>query len=298
MKWLIATIIALMSSAAVAGDAQKVETPAPPVRFYKDTSGYHIATRDGREVTIFEYIRSPKEISIHLKQIENTCIPDQELADCTFHLDFAPVHYLFIWTKHNDPAKVGSLVSPELGKLSSPLGSYETRAVQDLKTLYKPDRLTCSNYAWTNGMQKTKTGAFIADSWSGELMLPNDETGINENQTFSNGFEIELQPASHNELEVVNVKSDYHSSVFLAYAPYLSNQVSNLIFKSTKSEICQVSFESSLGNANAVLGSPYFAEIDFKNIKPTMIIIPALYMQLKSRIESHLLELSNNGGMQ
>ncbi|MGZ3774553.1 MAG: hypothetical protein ACXVCY_12275 [Pseudobdellovibrionaceae bacterium] len=298
MKLAIYLLIGLISSGASAADTQRIDVPVPPARFYKDAHGYHVAANDGREMTIYEYIREPKQIQIKLRQIENTCIPDQELADCIFNLDLAPFHYFFVWTKHTDPSKVGTFVNFETAKVSSILSYYEIFKNEDFNSMFKPDRLSCSNYNWTEGLPKTKTNSIIIDSWSNEAMFPNAETKVNENQTQNAAFDIELQPNKDNQFEVVNVKAEYQPNPFVFFAPYLSTQVSNLNFKSTSGQTCQVSFESSLGeSARSTIGSPYFSEIDLKNSHPVTNILAPLYMQLRPLIQAQLANLFANGGV-
>ncbi|MGZ3768805.1 MAG: hypothetical protein ACXVCP_04870 [Bdellovibrio sp.] len=296
MKFIIISCLILFgASFGFAGDGQSVPIPSQEVRFFKDATGYHIATSDGLlEMTIYEYFRPAKYIKINLKQIENTCNPHQDLSTCEFNVGIAPFHYLMIWTKHVDPNKIGTLV--EDGKLSQNFFYYNTLEVPALKELFTPDHLACNSYAWMAGMKKNSMGSFVVDSWSSELMFQNLESGVNENQTFSNGFEVLLKPLQR-DFEVESVRSDY-SPLGALIPPYLSSQVSNINFLNNNNEACQVSFESSVSNDRSASDGSYFTEIDMKNIRPTTELFPALYQDLKGKIRSSIQNLKNTLSVQ
>lgn len=275
MNVLISTIIFFISWTVSANDSQQITVPAPAVRFYQDSSGYHIATNDGREITAYEYVKTPKEVRVDLTQIENTCEPYQEPVKCQLIMDMAPVHYLLVWNKHIDPAKVGTVVDQD--KLTE--GWYSDRLNTQREVRFRNDRLSCTDYAWTSEMRRSDNGSFIADAWASELMSNNKETDVTENFTDSSAFEVLLRLRA-NELEIESVKSDY-SSRSATFAPYLSAQVSNLSFLSVKNRTCQISFQSNITEALAVVRSSYFTDIDMKKIVPVKSINHFRYRTLR-----------------
>lgn len=282
---ILSLLLSIISNYSYAGDSQTVPVPGNPYRFYKDAGGYHLDFNNGRAVTLYQYSRNPLELTLGLKQTENTCDLNQMMAQCKLKLDFAPIHYMLVWTSHPDKSKIGTLADR---KISSQTSYYSTRLEPIYKNLFRADRLNCTNYDWTQELNKNADGSFIVDSWSSESMTANEETKINENQSTSTGFDILLKQIENNELQVAGIKADSANPLF-GFAPYISAQTTALHFKSTKSQqICQITFESNLGNAASVIASPYFTEVNLQEITPVMELTGSMYLQTKFLIQNFI----------
>lgn len=276
-------------------DSRSLNVVGEP-RFYLDSNGYHLDFNDGREISFYEFTRPAQALKLSLKQIENTCIPDQELSECAFFLDFAPYHIVSLWTKHTDPREIGK--APQKDGLNTSISNttnyYQSFKFPSLVPQFKPDRLECSNYDWTQGMKKNTDGHLIVDSMASEVMLENTETNVNENLSFGSVFNVLLGQGLHG-LEIRSIKSSmvrFQSGI----APYVSSQILNINYVNVKNETCQIAFESSVGRAGEVLRSPYFTEIDYKNLRPMKSLNPAFYIELRGLV-SNLRSTFKQGAM-
>jgi hypothetical protein len=216
--------------------------------------------QDGRKALLTHALAKVVRVPIHLRQIENTCDPGQVLARCDLNLDFAMQHQYLRWTTHPDAAKIGKVVQAKykgdsnLITLEDEFQSYfwfNTLTNPQWAGRFQPDMLSCDNYLWTAQMPKSGENLLI-QSWTSEIMLPNPETGVNENQTFSGSFNVELAvtPAG---LRIAKLGPSHQVE---GSPPYVSAQVSNLTFEGPAHQQCQISFEADIQDLRKIFLDP------------------------------------------
>ncbi|HWU42174.1 MAG TPA: hypothetical protein VN132_02010 [Bdellovibrio sp.] len=301
MKFLIVAAFIVVSSLHVfANDAQNIQVDEAEAKAHlvHDSTGYHIVSADGlKEVTLYEYFREPIPISAGLKQTENTCVPDQELAQCQMTLGIAPYQFLFVWTKNPDSKLIGTLannVVDGLGeaKFVSYLSHYHAVKLPQFKSMFQPETIRCDNYAWTENMTKDDSGNLKVSSWSVESMDENLESKVNENMSISTIFGMTFHVNSAKELEMLGSRADYTKDNFNVFPPTVSQQILSLNYLSTKNEVCQVTFEVDSAQAIRMIRNPYFVETDMKKIRPLMSPILLAYPLLVNFVTNYIFFLS------
>lgn len=234
---------------------------------------------DGRIAVVSHAMGKLNHGTIALRQIENTCDPGQVLANCKIHMEFASHTVGLRWSTHPDANKLNAYVkriftgSPNSYDIKDGFGIYSWFSSQvrnQWTASFNPDVIECDQYDWMKQLPANGHRRFL-QSWTGETMSPNPETGVSENQTISGGFNIELEKNAAGTFTVAKIGSAVSGD---GVPPYISNSVSTITFLANNNQQCQVAFEVSIEDIIKKVQAPHFYDID-----------PATEMPVRSPIE-------------
>lgn len=227
--------------------------------------------KDGREATFVQQTAKPTETRMEMKQIENTCQEKAIMASCRLTLNISPLEYSIRWSKHPDRTKIGQIVvvkrfygdQPEASEtqvLSSDefLFWYNSQLLRNTPIIFPNDRIVCSSLDWTSDM-RTENGLKIVDSWAGEIMQENRETGVNENRTANAMFGAKFKVLNKNTIILVGFDS---STERASIPPYISLQVMNFSYINTEGKTCQAAFAIDGSELIKVIGAEDFKKTD------------------------------------
>lgn len=246
---LLIALVSLTSGAAAAQGFSPDDLARSRFEIVNTRTGLRLDFVDGR-VAQLHTARSEEEfVPLKMAITENTCYPASAPARCSLILPFRVYVPSFIWTRHPDPARIGQVVhrkqnpdSPEQ-PLSNGLGTYflsvEDRQRTGEEVITRPMEFVCDDYAWLTGSADGSIPRwFTINTWGSEINTINFESGINENQTFSGGFNIQLTA-------VFGRKYIVSSGLFFASIPLpalVSTGPATLVYRRSDHELCQSSF--------------------------------------------------------
>jgi hypothetical protein len=274
-SYLALGLILLFIHPALAADVITVATPTPtpsptPVLAKLIHSGNEmlIDFQDGRVAGLSQAHGQIFHSSLDMKQIENTCLPAQVMAQCEFQLDITSYSEYLKWRQHPVPAKIGQIVQgtynfntnqkPIPFKVEQAFAFwFDTFIIPEWKSSFRADRIVCNNLEWTQQLPM-KNNNYIIASWTGEAMGFTPETEANENQAVSGAFDVELKKVDADTLEFVKMGPSRAGLI----PPYTSDQVVSLTFMNGNQRQCQVTFEMSIKKLLGVISDPKFHVID------------------------------------
>ena len=129
----------------------------------------------------------------------NTCSDAPPPKTARIEIAYRMTELVFLWTAHPTASKIGQEVQFSGGNplFSSPLPLREFSGLREyLPRVFSGfpfDRIVCDDYRWLPGGTATHGPvALLLPRWDGEFMLPNPETGIDENRIVGGAQDIEL----------------------------------------------------------------------------------------------------------
>ncbi|MFN8790076.1 MAG: hypothetical protein ACK5Y2_01320 [Bdellovibrionales bacterium] len=213
----------------------------------------HFVLQDGREAALFVNFGQKERFSVGLTQIENTCRPEHKLTKCQFEMDLLPHELSIRWTKNADPTRIGQPVTIRFQGNDEQMPLIDSQALltrysspSKLKSQFQPDRIKCGDMTWLRDAQEIRPSVYRVNSWGGELMFENDETGVNENQTWSSLINLELEQKDAQSAVIINYGRTV-PEVLNSFIPFLTQGVSSLSYLSKSGQVCQVAFQVEAG---------------------------------------------------
>ena len=223
---------------------------------------------DGRAISIHQAIGKKIRSNLGMKQIENTCQPDQQMAVCQIRLDIANYGQYGRWSKNPDPAKIGQVVEYVFNSQGQEIpaqkfqneGSlyfwFMTLTNTEFAGQFQADEIVCDNLQWLDIIPHQNDVYHVA-SWTGEQMGFTPEVQATENQTSSGAFKVELQKVDDKTVRFL--RTGLYRSAGLP--PYLSTQTLSLMVPKAGG-LCQLTFEIDLQNIAKDVTDPEFQKID------------------------------------
>lgn len=179
-----------------------------------------ISYSDGREaqLSINEVKRWPFQYDAEI--VENTCAKDFKRQMCKYSLAIVPEVIGFVWTKHGETEKIGSMVKDEdLDPLTTVtnLHMWDSKYVESLSPVYKTPftkkyqdevgdmQLSCLDFSWAKPFLD-ESSKFKIEEWTSESNVENEETGLNQNLMVSAYMDIESNiDLLKNELKLTSI---------------------------------------------------------------------------------------------
>lgn len=243
MKFIIGILAMTFSILAQAQSDQAPQPAQKPSAFAKlvmrEGAAYYVFA-DGREAAIFIATTPILSGQVGLKQIENTCLPQQKLAHCQLRFEMIPHEITMRWTKHPQKDKIGQILKilgEEQKQNRSPLFRYGQSP--ELQSVFQKDVITCDKFDWLDEIPATN-GVTELENWTTEYMLPNSETGANENQGLSSQLGMKFQKIAVASAQVASYGR--HLGPHLTIPAYVLGQVANVGYLSKSGEACQLAF--------------------------------------------------------
>jgi hypothetical protein len=256
----------------VPGANQPAAKPKP--KLMQKDSQYFVDFQDGRIARFTQAIGHVQGVDLGMNQIENTCDTAQILSSCTLKMDMAAMALYLMWVKHPNPAKIGQILKIKPNGATEPrvladegriMMWFDTISKKGWASFFKPDQIVCDNLNWIQSIPQQNDSLKI-QSWSGEIMNGNIETGVDENQAFSNAFDVVLKKVNDKTLQFVSVGPTKAIPGF--GAPYISSQVSALTFLDKDQKQCQLAFQFNIQKFLKAFGDAEFKKIDPATERP------------------------------
>lgn len=265
----IFTSILTTSGAAWAQMSDRgTQPPQPNARFEMTGKEAHFIFFDGREASLFAKFGQKKVIPVQLSQIENTCRPREVAPRCRLEIEVIPAEISLRWTKNSDSKKVGNIVSVASRKVENKnAATLRHMAPESLSRQFTGERLICDNLSWLKDAQELKDRVYLIQSWSGEIMLDNQETSLSENQSLAAQYNVELKMLNSNEAKLVSYgfQGGLKTSSLFILAP-----ITTLRFFNTSGSVCQVAFQVDLSGLRKVIEGD--ANLDFDKLEKVPLI--------------------------
>jgi hypothetical protein len=165
----------------------------------------------------------------------------------------------WVWTQHSDPKRVGTIVklrqdfaAPGLPLVSPSFGSNVLRfTAPDMAEGLPADELHFTETDWIPGLEDGKMKPFTIDTWMAEAMLPNPETGLNENRIAASIGGVHTEPIDGTSVRISQMDSG--SAVKIdSNAFMMVGDVVTWVFR-RDSGSCQMSFKPNIGPAMAIV---------------------------------------------
>ncbi len=213
--------------------------------------------QDGRVAALKVYRSVIPNLTVSFEVFENLCASSQGQS-CQYHFSAKEVWMPLVWTHHPNPEKIGKPVHAK----GNPEQKFavEDFIVSDAKQFFpilgqglSSTRFSCDNWSWLpGGSAQTPPRQTLIKRWGSETMIPNPETGINENTTLGGATNVEFRVTPNNELELVKMRSiekvQNFSSDLLIFGDNVSFTMKML------SDSCQISIKpGSFDNAGLIL---------------------------------------------
>jgi hypothetical protein len=302
----------LFSIPALAADGGAVAVPPSPMpgaakkpvpKVFQQDSQIFVDFQDGRIARFQQAIGHVKRAGVGMIQTENTCDQNQVLASCNLNLDIASMGIYLRWVKNPDASKLGKTVVVKKGnnKEDKPLSNedrtlfwFDTWTMTEWKSFFKPDQIVCDNLKWIKDMPATNDSVTV-QSWIGEFMFQNLETGMNENQGISNAFNVVLKKVNDKTLEIAQTGPYQRLSVF---PPYLALQTATLVFEDKFQKQCQLSFQVDIQKIGGDFQTPEFKKIDLTTERPLTTPSPLDGSELKSDLINVIQNIRNGSNVE
>lgn len=244
-------------------------SPSPKIaRMEMRNGAAHFVFWDGREAAVSYALGKKVALPMHLRQIENTCLPMQRQARCTLMSEVFPFEVSLRWTVNPNPEKINTVVKFTSGDQSSEFKSvgiplFRFGQTQEFLSLFNRETLECDNWDWFENLPH-ENDIYNLASWTSEAMVATPETGLNENQGISALYGMKFQKQGTRAVLV-----DYgivSRSPFIP-VPYFSQQMINLQYEAADGRPCQVGFEADSSALINYVQSPDAKKVDLTNLK-------------------------------
>jgi len=154
---------------------------------------------NGNRAGLFVSRNAPTVIPAEMQVTENLCTGNLG-ASVRMQMALGVVQGKWVWTQHQDPAKIGETLFFMFNDFKVPnernlMMSNGSRYLHPSLADGMPDDLiTFDQVDWLPGRESVKLGDLLIDGWNAELMYPNPETGDLQNRIVSGENGMRLKP--------------------------------------------------------------------------------------------------------
>lgn len=248
-----------------------VQAQVPPTIIRIDGQPSTAVYTDGREAE-FRVLRGTHfQAPIPFKVSENSCRPGTEgvTFSSTFGMQIDRVAWF--WTKHNDPAKVGQMLMQTADGMSNAFFSFAfiTQAIKtkypDLAPSMPANEFSFADLSWLPGMENGLTD-FVIESWTAEQMVPNSQTGLNENRIVSGANGVRFKKKDGKTVFFDGAENIYAIEMLEFSAFAMLGDVVNWKLQAN-GQTCFISSKPNVGALNAAITAE-FGNMDISAFQP------------------------------
>jgi hypothetical protein len=253
-RFFLSLLLAIPCALAQPTNAQvEPATGAPILPTVTTTKGMPVVAKwpDGRQAVVRVNRFDPISVPIELQVTENLCTDTASTGvkmDIAIRLDVLD----WFWIAHPDTAKIGTPLKFKRGS-----GEYLSYSSNSLEYFYpgvsqglQADRMKFQDVKWLPGFDDGKLHPLRIETWTAEIMLPNPETGLNENQVFGGAFGIDAAPIGINEFSIVKMDSVFSalkSNPFPLFGDVIGWQMPQ------GDGLCQIAFKPELSGIKQMI---------------------------------------------
>lgn len=194
------------------------------------------------------------QVPVPFQVTENLCAP---VNGSTFTITM-PVRVdqlVWQWTKHHDSTQIGKTVKFKFGPFENDLlrPIFITNGFRfnhaDLMLGLPPDSIAFQDLAWLPGFENGTLKPFTISSWMSEGMIPNSQTGLNENRVVSGAYGVHVTPTSPLSGTIDTIDSG-HALAAAGDSFVMLGDVVSWIWQNAEGS-CQIAMKPNLGPAQA-----------------------------------------------
>jgi len=226
-----------------------------------------LTLKDGREATLYYQRRSFHKINVPFEVFTSSCTRHMH-QKCTYSMGRLAARFVFKWTKHSDPDKLGAEVLrdyPSAGltlpfQYMSVLGDFSQSTHGSLLKGLPRDELSCNeaNYLWLPASQREQTEVV---RWEVEGMRTNPETRASENRTYGWASNIVLKRSHRKYIlsSVRNYNGSFQEQLFFGdyWSWVLPNSDGNYCHLTLKPDLSNVIGDTEKEFARSSEDAPY-----------------------------------------
>ncbi|MES2962986.1 MAG: hypothetical protein V4760_03785 [Bdellovibrionota bacterium] len=250
-----------LSLALTAGSANAQSNPGAGQLDFTPGKPLTMSWDDGRVATLrVTSLTIPKQLGISFQVFDNDCTSAKGMK-CIYRSSFRNHWAQFVWTKHSDPSKIGSIVQKKSSNGVEPLEEsimstgLESKFLPELTQGLLPTEIECADFSWLPTGTLNAPANLMIDRWEAETMFMNEETGNTENRTFGGAVNLELSSKAPNVLKIDRVGAFTASGPFFTQILILGD-VNALTLTKPTGETCDVSLKpGGLGEVQNNIGN-------------------------------------------
>lgn len=184
-------------------------------------------------------------VTVPFQVTENECT-GKVGAQFNFIISYRIDRFRWMWTKHTNPAKVGTPVRTKPGMLIEQkvnLTNPSHLFIRDLGDEFPRDTLEIADASWLPEQEQTLKD-FTINTWFSEQMITNPENGTSENRIAADVINLQVvrDDATHARIEAV----DSIDVTFFRGLPITVGDVVTWVF-ALPNRTCQISMKPDLG---------------------------------------------------
>ncbi|MCB0422162.1 MAG: hypothetical protein KDD61_14280 [Bdellovibrionales bacterium] len=253
--FVILNLVASFGYAETPIHLQQSESPTnPPKPTLNKEAGKPLTATfpDGRIATLFSSQKEPVNIITQMDSTEVSCSKTQTTS-IQYHFEIFNQALSWRWSSHPDPKKIGEILESKNSFSSdaswekmetSPVtwSRIDSKSSPKAAENLRPDQLELDDEL-LKSLKVSPWSPWTIGEWAAEAMLPNPETGIEENRVFAGALDLNLTPLQKNIFEISSVGSYF----FTITTDSIIGEVIHWTIATSSARHCHLVFKPNIG---------------------------------------------------